>query len=67
MTTANPNLPEARSNDLQDQISRLERELAELRASLPAHSIPPSMVMRIEELEDELATLQSAEPTNRET
>jgi hypothetical protein len=39
------------------QIEDLEREIQELEASLPAHSIPPTMLIRLEELEDELARL----------
>ena len=43
-----------------ERIAALERELAELRASMPAHSTPPSLLMRIEELEDELQEAQKA-------
>ena len=35
-------------------ISDLEREIAELKSSLPAHSTKPSMVQRLEQLEEEL-------------
>lgn len=46
-----------------DRISRLaalEREYAELQASLPAHSTPPSLLIRLEELEDAIADLRAA-------
>ena len=49
-----------RDSDLRDHISRLERELAEVRASLPKHSTPPAMVMRLEELEDALEAARAA-------
>ncbi len=35
-------------------ISDLEKEIAELKSRLPAHSTKPSMVQRLEELEDKL-------------
>jgi hypothetical protein len=37
----------------------LERVHAELVASLPAHSTPASLLIRIEELEDEIAALRA--------
>ena len=39
-------------------IAELERQLAELKRRLPAHSIPPAMMLELEELEDRLALLQ---------
>jgi hypothetical protein len=44
-------------SDLQrrDQIEELERRLADLKARMPAHSIPPSMMMELDDLEEELA------------
>lgn len=35
-------------------ISDLEKEIAELKSSLPAHSTKPSMIQRLEELEEKL-------------
>jgi hypothetical protein len=32
----------------------LERRIADLRARLPKHSIPPAMVIELEELEEQL-------------
>jgi hypothetical protein len=37
----------------------LEAQIEELENNLPAHSIPPAMVMRLEELEDKLAQLKN--------
>ncbi len=36
----------------------LESQIEELKNNLPAHSIPPAMIMRLEELEDKLTRLQ---------
>ena len=48
---------------LDDQVARriaeLERQLADLQARLPAHSVPAVMLIEMEEIEDELARLQS--------
>ncbi len=44
-----------RANDL----PALERELAQLKEQLPAHSIPPSLLERIDELEEEIAALRA--------
>jgi hypothetical protein len=37
-----------------ERVVELEMQIAELRASLPAHSTPPTMIMQLEELEEEL-------------
>jgi len=37
-------------------VSDMEKEIAELKSSLPAHSAKPSMVQRLEELEEKLKT-----------
>ncbi len=36
------------------EVERLEKQLADLEASWPAHSVPPSMLERLEELEEKL-------------
>ena len=36
----------------------LKTQIEELKNNLPAHSIPPAMIMRLEELEDKLAQLK---------
>lgn len=41
------------------RLAMLARAHAELVASLPAHSIPASLLIRIEELEDEIAALRA--------
>ncbi len=43
--------------ELQQQVAQLEREINELKSSLPAHSTPPSLLIRLEELEEELEKL----------
>jgi len=37
------------------RIADLEKEIEDLKQRLPAHSVPSSMILRLEELEDELA------------
>jgi hypothetical protein len=41
-----------------ERLAQLEREYAELEASLPAHSIPAAHLIRLEELEEEIAALR---------
>jgi hypothetical protein len=43
----------------QQRIEELKREIEEIKKSLPKHSIPASMLIRLEELEEELARLGS--------
>jgi hypothetical protein len=43
-----------------ERLAQLEREHAELEASLPAHSIPAAHLIRLEELEEEIAALRTA-------
>ena len=40
-------------------LMQLQREYQEMESSLPAHSVPASMVIRLEELEDEIRVLQN--------
>jgi hypothetical protein len=50
-------------NPRNEQIARLEqlqREFEELTASLPAHSVSPAMMIRLEDLEAQIADLQAA-------
>lgn len=44
---------------LEEEIATLQRELEELTASLPRHSIRALHMMRIEELEDQIAEKQA--------
>ena len=41
----------------QMRIEELERRLDDLKKRLPAHSIPPSMMLELDELEEVLAEL----------
>ena len=43
------------------RIIELKRLVADLEARLPAHSVPPAMAQRLEELEEELERLQRAQ------
>jgi hypothetical protein len=47
------------------RIQALRQAIHELESSLPAHSIPPSMLIRLEELEDELARIQKQADSSR--
>lgn len=40
-------------------IQDLEKRLADLKARLPAHSIPPSMMMELDALEEQLAEVRA--------
>ena len=37
-----------------ERVKELERQIAELKSRWPAHSVPPTMVQQLEELEEEL-------------
>lgn len=41
--------------ELEQEIVELEARLADLEARLPAHSLPPSMIIEMDELEEQLA------------
>ena len=36
------------------RVAELEKRIADLKARLPQHSIPPSMLIELDELEEEL-------------
>ena len=42
----------------EERIADLEAKIEALNAQLPKHSVPPSMVIELEDLEDELAALK---------
>lgn len=44
---------------IRQQIANIEAEISELTYRLPKHSIPPAMLLRLEELEDDLTRLKS--------
>jgi replicative DNA helicase len=48
-------MPTKKHQQLQQEITSLQRELDELNTSLPKHSIKASQLIRIEELEDQIA------------
>lgn len=43
--------------DLKLQMKELEVQIKELENNLPAHSTPPAMIMKLEELEGKLTKL----------
>jgi hypothetical protein len=43
----------------QERITQLEHRVADLRARLPKHSIPPAMLIELEDLELELEQLRA--------
>jgi len=45
----------------EDKIRDIEEKIADLKARWPAHSVPPSMWQRLEELEEELEKAKRAE------
>jgi hypothetical protein len=47
-------------DDPRAALAQIKREHDELVASLPAHSIPAAMLLRIEELEEQIDALQAA-------
>jgi uncharacterized small protein (DUF1192 family) len=49
-----------------ERIAQLEAEIAELKARLPKHSVPPAMILELEELEEELTRLRAQVPCGTE-
>lgn len=47
----------------EDKVREIEDKIADLKASWPAHSVPPSMWQRLEELETELEKAKRDEDT----
>jgi hypothetical protein len=44
--------------DLEATIGELEAKLADLKARLPAHSIPPSMIAEMDDIDEQLAKMR---------
>jgi hypothetical protein len=44
-----------------DKIREIEEKIADLKARWPAHSVHPSMVQELEELEEELGKAREAQ------
>lgn len=40
-----------------ERVAELERRIADLKARLPKHSVPPAMLQELESLEEELEQL----------
>jgi chromosome segregation ATPase len=53
-----PASPPIRERETANRIAALIEELDNLKRSLPAHSIKPAMLIRIEELEEEIESLK---------
>ncbi len=51
---------EREAEDLIQNLNELRAELDELVRSLPQHSVKPSQMMRIEDLEDTIAEVEAA-------
>ena len=45
--------------DGSERILDLEKRIADLKARLPRHSVPPSMLVELEDLEEELERVQT--------
>lgn len=43
----------------QERIRQLEKQIEELQARLPKHSVPAAMIIELEDLEDELEALKA--------
>ncbi len=54
-------------NDLTDKIEKLKVELADLEESLPAHSVRPHQMMKVEALEEEIEKMEGELKTLKET
>ena len=52
------------TDDHTERIKDLKQRIAELRARLPRHSPPASMLVELDELEDELARLEDVSPSH---
>ena len=44
-------------DQIRERIKELEKELKQLRSQFPKHSIKPTMIMQMDDLEDELEIL----------
>jgi len=51
--------PEPPPDDRAARLEQLLHERAALHATLPAHSIPPALVMRLDDLDDAIAALRA--------
>ena len=44
-----------------ERIAQLEKEIEQVKARLPKHSVPPAMIIELEDLEEELEMLKARE------
>lgn len=58
-------MTESSIQDLEQELQRLEAELADRQLSLPAHSIRPHQLIEIEDLEERIADLRQRVGSNR--
>jgi hypothetical protein len=49
---------------VENRITHLQKEIEELKARLPKHSVPAAMIVELEDLEDELELLQAQNARN---
>ena len=47
------------SENVTERIEELERRIADLKARLPKHSVPASMLIELDDLEEELEQAQA--------
>ena len=47
-----------RQEEQEGELAKLRAELANLKASIPAHSIKPSLMLEIEELEERIQLIE---------
>ncbi len=52
-------IPSSDRRKLEEELKEKERLLQDLEASLPAHSVRPHQIQRIEELEEEIQELKA--------
>jgi len=45
----------------EEQIRKVEKEIEDLKKRMPAHSVKPDMIQRLEELEEKLERLKKLE------
>jgi len=55
------------SGNVEERIEELEKRLEELKARWPKHSVPPSMMAELEELEEELEMLRAQARARRKS
>jgi hypothetical protein len=50
----------------EERIAQLEKEISELKARLPKHSVPAAMMIELEDLEEELEILRAQGDRDKE-